>query len=81
MNASRDLTVRLAPGDTESPNHGEIHVILATYSPSEGTRTISRAVTSLPHHTIAKDQPIPYDEFLILLRAVEADTRYKKESR
>lgn len=81
MNASRDLTARLLPDNPEDPNHNEIHVILATYSPNEGARTISRAVTSLPHHTIAIDRPIPYDEFLILVRAVEADLRYAKETR
>ena len=81
MTASRNLTTRLLPGDAESPNRAEIHVILATYSPSEGARTISRAVTTLPQNTTAPDQPIPYDEFLLLLRAVEADTLYSKENR
>lgn len=80
MTASRDLTTRLLPEDTENPNRAEIHVILATYSPTEGARTISRAVTTLPHNTTATGQTIPYDEFLLLLRAVEADTRYAKEA-
>lgn len=75
MNNDRDLTIRLDSGAAEGQGLGEIHLIIATHSPHEGPRAIFRTITLVAPSTIGSDQPIPHEEFLLLLKAAESGIR------